>query len=151
MMRFTSVLFLDGWITSCSTPQRSSTVHAALLTFIMANLMLNLNPRLPIAQMALYCEEYVGWSLHIRKPEFTYRRVHEESVGLAAYTWFRGYITSVAHLEGTLLIEQPRSAADVTRAIPFMDAIDIIHRGDEYNGLRPNQSLQQYLKKSISP
>ena len=69
----------------------------------MANLMNSLNPRLSLAHAALYCEEYVRWAPLVQKPEFVYRRMHEESVGRAAFDWFgrsviKAIITYVAFL-----------------------------------------------------
>ena len=54
--------------------------------------MNNMNPRLSISHAALYCEEYVRWGRLVRKPVFAYRRMHEESIGLAAFDWFGGSV-----------------------------------------------------------
>ena len=53
------------------------------------------DPRESPAHAALYAEEFVRWAPNVIGAASHMRRVHEEAIGLAAYTYFERLVEKV--------------------------------------------------------
>ena len=83
---------------------------------------------------------YVKWSPIVQPPELTFRRMHEESVRLAAYAWFRGLVFKVVIMyvkrhspQKHPLNRLHRHVADCTKATSYTEAMVIVRRGNAYD------------------
>lgn len=61
----------------------------------MANFIVNLNPSKTQGQAALYAEEFVRWAPEVMKPAGYMLRLHEEAMGLAAYTKLGRFVEKI--------------------------------------------------------